>query len=129
MSLLNLSLIRRKELSMRGRIGDKARLQHIIESANEIQLAIQGETEASFVENHVLRIAVVKWIEIIGEAANHISEETRNAVTVEWSEIIGLRHIVVHEYFGINYDAIWNIAKNEVPVLAHTVENLIKQFE
>jgi uncharacterized protein with HEPN domain len=96
---------------------------------NEIQLAIQGQTEAGFIKNHILRIAVVKWIEIIGEAANHISAETKNAVDVEWSEIIGLRHIVVHEYFGINYNAIWNIATNEIPVLAQTVEKLIKQFE
>lgn len=43
--------------------------------------------------------------------------------------IIGLRHIVVHEYFGINYDAIWNIAINEVQILAETIDTLIKDFE
>ena len=82
-----------------------------------------------FIKNHILRIAVVKWIEIIGEAANHISAETKNAVNVEWSEIIGLRHIVVHEYFGINYDAIWNIAVNDIPVLAQKIEKFINEFE
>ena len=59
---------------MKDKIGDKARLQHIIESINEIRTAIAGETEETFIKNHVLRIAVVKWIEIIGEAANHISK-------------------------------------------------------
>lgn len=114
---------------MKGRISDKARLQHIIESVAEIQSAIAGETEVGFIKNHILRIAVVKWIEIIGEAANHISAETKNAVNVEWSEIIGLRHIVVHEYFGINYDAIWNIAVNDIPVLAQKIEKLINEFD
>jgi len=114
---------------MKDRISDKARLQHIIESVAEIQSAIADETEAGFIKNHILRIAVVKWIEIIGEAANHISAETKNAANVEWSEIIGLRHIVVHEYFGINYNAIWNIAVNDIPVLAQTIKKLIKEFD
>ena len=43
--------------------------------------------------------------------------------------IIGLRYIVVHEYFGINYEAIWNIAVNEVQILAETINTLIKEFE
>lgn len=115
---------------MKGKIGDKARLQHILDSIDEIKSAIDGKTIESFSQNHVLRIAVVKWIEIIGEAANHISPETKkNAAGVEWSMIIGLRNIVVHEYFGINYEAIWNIAINDVPVLAEAIEQLIKEFE
>jgi len=115
---------------MRDKIGDKARLEHIIESITEIQAAIIDQTEEGFIKNHVLRIAVVKWIEIIGEAANHISKETKaNAANVEWDMIIGLRHIIVHEYFGVNYDAIWNIAVNDVPQLAQTIEKLIKEIE
>ncbi|MES2330780.1 MAG: HepT-like ribonuclease domain-containing protein [Bacteroidota bacterium] len=115
---------------MKDKIGDKARLQHILECITEIRSAISGETEESFIKNHVLRIAVVKWIEIIGEAANHISKETKDSVqNIEWNMIIGLRHIIVHEYFGVNYDAIWNIAVNNVPALTPTIEKLIKDFE
>jgi len=58
-----------------------------------------------------LRIAVAKWLEIIGEAARHISEQTKSEYpAVEWQKITGLRNIVVHEYFGINYRIIWETA-------------------
>lgn len=114
---------------MKGKIGDKVRLQHILESITEIRAAVSGETKDTFIKNHVLRMAVVKWIEIIGEAANHISVETKSTANIEWNAIVGLRHIVVHEYFGINYDAIWNITQNDVPVLEQSIEKLIKETE
>ena len=96
---------------MKGRIGDDARLKHILECIEEIESAIKGYTFESFIENHVLRIAVVKWLEIIGEAANHLTDGTKsNYDEIEWQKIIGLRHLVVHEYFGINYQVIWNTA-------------------
>ena len=62
------------------------------------------------------------------EAANNISDETKGATGIEWKTIIGLRHIVVQEYFGINYDAIWDIAVDDTPVLAQEIEKLIKEF-
>lgn len=114
---------------MRDKLGDKVRLQHIMDSIAEITSAMSGETKISFVKNHILRIAVVKWIEIIGEAANNISRETKNTTTnIEWAMIIGLRHIVVHEYFGINYEAIWDIATDEIPILKQKIEKLIKEI-
>ena len=73
---------------------------------------------------------MVKWIEIIGEASNHLSQHTKEAMSdVEWNMIIGLRHIVVHEYFGINFDIIWNIAVNDVPDLGQKIEKFINEFE
>ena len=114
---------------MKGKMADKVRLQHIFDSIAEITLAVSGKTKKEFVDNHILRIAIVKWIEIIGEAANHISQETKeSAVEIEWNMIIGLRHIVVHEYFGINYDIIWNIAIIEIPILSQKIEKLLKEF-
>ena len=73
----------------------------------------------------MLRIAVVKWLEIIGEAANHISEETkRKYANVEWLKMIGLRNIVVHEYFGINYDTIWNAASEHLKILKNELSTI-----
>lgn len=96
---------------MKGSLGDKARLEHIKECIEEINSAIEGYTFETFNENHVLRIAVVKWLEIIGEASKHISSETKERTKqIEWYKITGLRNIVVHEYFGIDYRVIWNTA-------------------
>lgn len=96
---------------MKGELPDSARIEHIIDSIDEIDAALVGQIFETFSENHVLRIAVVKWLEIMGEAANFVSEETRDKDrTIEWHKMIGLRHIVVHEYFGINYEVIWEAA-------------------
>ena len=72
---------------------------------------MDGVTVESFIDDHVLRIAVVKWLEMIGEAANHITDETKNKYRdVEWQKIISLINIVVHEYFRIDYRIIWDAA-------------------
>jgi uncharacterized protein with HEPN domain len=96
---------------MKGSLGDKIRLEHIKECISEISSALERHTFETFNNDHVLRIAVVKWLEIIGEASKHISEETKTKYKeVEWYKMTGLRNIVVHEYFGIDYKIIWNTA-------------------
>lgn len=84
---------------MKGDLGDDIRLKHIQDCILDIESAIKGNTFESFNENNVLKIAVVKWLEIIGEAARDITEETKEkGKDIEWRNIIGLRNIVVHEY-------------------------------
>ena len=96
---------------MKETIADKVRIEHVYDCIDEIENALSGIVFEHFSENHVLRIAVVKWLEIIGEAANHISEETKRKYDkIEWTKMIGLRNFVVHEYFGINYETVWQTA-------------------
>lgn len=110
-------------------ITDKERLGHIIDCIDEIQQATTGVGEDDFYENHVLRIAVVKWMEIIGEAANMCSEETKGRTQlVPWKKIIGFRHFAVHEYFGIDFKLVWSIVKQDIDLLKQEVEILYKNF-
>jgi uncharacterized protein with HEPN domain len=110
---------------MRGSIGDGARISHIFDCINEIDAAIGGITFEQFNTNHVLKIAVVKWLEIIGEAAKHVTEGTKNkSIGIEWNKIVGLRNIVVHEYFGINYQIIWEAATMFLPTLKVELERI-----
>lgn len=110
---------------MKGTLPDSVRVEHIRECIEEIEKAIEGHTFQSFAENHVLRIAVVKWLEIIGEASNHITEETRNMNDrIEWRKMIALRNFVVHEYFGMNYEIIWESASIFVPILKKEIESI-----
>jgi uncharacterized protein with HEPN domain len=103
---------------MKGWISDQARISHILECINEIEGAIDEYDLNSFIGNHVLRIAIVKWLEIIGEAANHITDDTKSKFPdVEWQKMIGLRNLVVHEYFRIDYEIIWDAATNFLPEL------------
>ncbi len=72
----------------------------------------------------------VKWLEIIGEASNNITDETKmKTENLDWNGIIGLRHFVVHEYFGINYNTIWQTLNTKVEELKLAVEELLKDFE
>ena len=69
----------------------------------------------------------MKWLEIIGEAAVHISYETRlKAENLDWISIIELRNFVTHEYFGINYDIIWQTVNTKLEELKIAVEELLK---
>ena len=66
----------------------------------------------------MMRCASVKQIEIIGEASNYITPETKALFTdIEWRKIIGMRHILVHEYFGTDFDLIWQVIINDLPEL------------
>ncbi len=100
----------------------------MLECMDEIGLAIKNVDYEAFVNNHVLRIVVVKWIEIIGEASVYISGELKNKYPdVDWPAIKGMRNIVVHEYFGIKYDLIWEVASEHIPVLRENILNIIKE--
>ena len=89
-----------------------------MEYIDEIERAVKGIEFEEFSKNHVLRIAVVKWLEIIGEAANHVTEKTKERYSnIEWYKMIGLRNIVIHEYFRIDFGIIWDAAINFLPQL------------
>jgi uncharacterized protein with HEPN domain len=75
----------------------------------------------------MMRFACIKQLEIIGEASNNITSETKIKMpTVEWKQIIGMRHIFVHEYFGIRANIVWQVIIDDLPPLKTTVAAMIK---
>jgi uncharacterized protein with HEPN domain len=103
---------------MKGKMGDEQRLLHIKEAIQEIESYTAGIELTVFKSNSMIRFASIKQIEIIGEAAKNISEETRKKYsTIEWKQISGLRNILVHEYFGADADLIWQIIQTDIPEL------------
>ncbi len=111
---------------MKGKPGDRQRLTHILEAIDEIQRYTDEIELKSFLENSMMRFACVKQIEIIGEAANYITPETKAIFTdLEWRQIIGMRHILVHEYFGIDFDLIWQVIIDDLPQLKEKVVKAI----
>ena len=94
---------------MRERIKDNERLNHIIESIDYIFEFTQGYSYEDFVSNKMLKFAVIKNLEIIGEASNLITNDLKDKnPEIEWDLIIGLRHILVHDYYQISDSIIWN---------------------
>ena len=88
---------------MRGNLGDKVRLLHIYDAILEIESYLFNIQFPDFLENSMMRFACIKQMEIIGEAGNHISDNTKSKFsTIEWSQIVGMRNVFVHEYFGVD---------------------------
>lgn len=111
---------------MKGKMGDRQRLLHIIDSIAEIEKYTSEVTFEIFVQNSMMRFASVKQIEIIGEAANYITEETKSKFTdIQWRQIVGLRHILVHEYFGIDNNLVWQIITSDIPKLKEGVLEIL----
>ena len=79
-----------------------------------------------FVHNDLCFDAVLRNLEIIGEAVKNISEETRQKYPdVKWRKIAGFRDIVAHEYFGVNDETVWDIVENEIPALLAIVKTML----
>jgi len=115
---------------MPDRLGDKVRLLHIIDAINEIEDYLQNVDLDYFVNNSMMFNATLRQLEIIGEASNRLSEELlNNSSTIPWARIIGLRNLVIHEYFGIDDFTIWNVIKINLPDLKQKVLVLLENIE
>ncbi|MFA5971876.1 MAG: DUF86 domain-containing protein [Lentimicrobiaceae bacterium] len=115
---------------MRGRLGDKARLQHILDAILEIEGYLIETDFKKFMENSMMRFACIKQLEIIGEAGNHISEETKTKFSdIEWAQIVGMRNVFVHEYFGVDINLVWEIIKSELPELKVSIIKILTAIE
>ena len=115
---------------MRNEIADKERLGHVLDCIKEISEATEGVSSDDFITNHVLRMAVVKWLEIIGEAANNITDITKaKSTNISWKKIVGFRHFVVHEYYEIDFMFVWNLLSLDLMILKQEIEKLYKEYE
>ncbi len=114
---------------MKEKIGDKQRLQHIRDAITEIEDYIKDADKETFLNNSMMRFASIKQLEIVGEASVHITAETRALFTnVEWRQMIGMRNILVHEYFGITNNLIWQVITNDLSALKEKVVNVLENW-
>ncbi|MCA1694019.1 MAG: DUF86 domain-containing protein [Actinobacteria bacterium] len=97
---------------------DRARLAHLREAAEKAVGFSQGKTRQSLADDELLRLALTKLVEIVGEAAKHVSEQTREAYpSVPWSAAARMRDRLVHHYFDIDVDVLWATVSEDLPAL------------
>ncbi len=95
-----------------------------------IKKTFKNVSFTDFIENDILTRAVERSLEIIGEAVKNISQETRKKYPlVLWKEIAGLRDILIHHYFGVDYDIVWEVIQNEIPDLHENIKIIINKTE
>jgi uncharacterized protein with HEPN domain len=110
---------------MRKPIGNRQRLLHILQANKEIESYIKDVDREIFLSHSMMKYACAKQIEIIGEAANYLTAEFKMKFPqVEWGEIAGMRNILVHEYFGIDFNILWQVISEDIPALKKKIESL-----
>lgn len=103
---------------------DTAIIQDIKEAVHRIMSYTSKMEYDDFLQDYKTQDAVVRNIEILGEAAKLLSDETkRNYPNIPWKDIAGTRDKLIHDYFGVNIDIVWDIAKNEIPFLSTQLNN------
>lgn len=104
---------------------DALYIYDILECCKKIEEYISGIDQISFDNNRMMQDAVVRNIEIIGEAAKALSPESRDATSeIEWREIMRMRDKIVHHYFRIDLETVWQTAKTDVPALAEVLQRI-----
>lgn len=101
-------------------------LRDVVEAADAIGDFVSGHTEQTFLQSELLRSAVVQKLTIIGEAAARLPSELKQRHSaIPWADIVGFRNILVHAYFGIQWDIVWRAATEEVPQLREQVSAVL----
>lgn len=105
-------------------------LQHILESIAFIEEYSQGISEAKFLDNRQIQDAVVRRLEICGEAIKNIPKSFREKYPkIPWKEIAGMRDILIHEYFGVDFELTWKIVQKELPKLKIEISRILREME
>jgi uncharacterized protein with HEPN domain len=107
---------------------DQTRLRHMLTHAEEAAHMAHGRTRADLDSDRQLNLALVRLMEIIGEAASRVSSERRNELpAIPWPDVVGLRHRLVHGYDKVDFDILWDILQYDLPLLIGELRKALEQ--
>jgi uncharacterized protein with HEPN domain len=103
-------------------------LRDIVESCGRIRQYTQGLSRAGLIGDQKTYDAVVRNLEIIGEAAKHVSDDLRRELAeIQWRKIAGMRDMLAHAYFGIDNDILWDVVSNKIPQLTRSIDGFLQR--
>ena len=101
-------------------------LKDILEAVGRIERYVGSMSESEFLENTEKQDAVIRNLEIIGEAARNLPAEFKQRHSqVQWAPIAGMRDRLIHQYFGVNWTILWDVVQNKLPELKMSVEQIL----
>jgi len=105
---------------------DKVYLRHILEAVEKIESYLAGISYEDFSKNSMAIDAVVRELEIIGEASNNLTERFREEhPDMFWAKMKAMRNFIIHEYFAVNTKIVWDTCKNNLPPLKRFIDGLL----
>lgn len=105
---------------------DRTRIQHMLDAAERIVAFTDGLSKEQFLEDEKLHLAVTRLFEILGEAANNISDDLQEKYNdVPWREIAGVRNRLIHGYFDVDLNIVWQIIKQDIPPLISNLHYIL----
>ena len=110
------------------KIGDEARLRHILDAIQEILGYTKDANFDLFSKNSMMNQASIRQLEIIGEAATRISSEVKEKHdAIEWRQIIALRNLLIHQYFGVDVRLVWDIVQTNLIPLSTQITAILDE--
>lgn len=104
-------------------------LHHMLDAVDTVEEYLLGVDEAKFKNTRLIQDGVIRQIEIIGEAARHISKDIRKTYPeIPWQDVAGMRDKLIHDYFGVDIEKVWDTAKGDLPILRKQVLGILKDF-
>ena len=104
---------------------DLVRLHHMLDYAREAVALVRGKRQVHLEDSRVLQLALVRLIEIVGEAASRVSKETQaQRHQIAWAQIIGMRNRLIHGYDFVDTDILWQTVKEDLPELIKLLERI-----
>lgn len=102
-------------------------LIHIMTEIEYLLENSEGLEYEEFIDNETLKRSFVRSLEVIGEATKNLSDSFRKKhPQIRWKDIAGLRDVLIHQYFGIDYRSVWDIVKNKIPKLKEQIEGIVE---
>lgn len=103
-------------------------LRHILDAISRIEQYVQGVRYEDFMDDHLVQDGVIRQIEIMGEATKRLSKEIRERHSeMPWKDLAGMRDKLIHHYFGVDLDAVWDTLEKDIPVLKERLGNIVQE--
>jgi len=107
---------------------DAVYLKHIRDAISRIEEYTKAVGYDNFIKNNLIQDGVIRQLEIIGEATKRLSTEFKNKYPhIPWKDVAGMRDKLIHDYLGVDIDAVWDTVKKDIPILKKEVKKILRE--